>query len=135
MKHSFSDQIKAIQDTRERNQRIIDKGTQSGIEERLKYINDCLNDAGSSIAAFRLRVEEDERFEKEHQRAMEETKDANEYLRQEGFDPEEIGKQGQTFVRVLTRSLKMEMALRDLIENQNYETLKQAKEVLDEYKK
>jgi hypothetical protein len=76
-----------------------------------------------------------ERFQREHKDIIKETENANEYLRAEGFDPEEIGKQGQTFVRVLTRSLKMESALRELIDRQDYETIKRVKEVLDEYKK
>lgn len=76
-----------------------------------------------------------ERFKREQKDIIAETENANEYLRAEGFDPEEIGKQGQTFVRVLTRSLKMESALRELLDKQDYETIKRAKEVLDEYKK
>ena len=78
----------------------------AGIENPKEFIQEAMD-----------RIEEQKQFDLLSDQAMKETENAEEYLLSQGIDPEEIVKQGQTFIRTLSAKMRAYELLRKVLDD------------------
>jgi hypothetical protein len=87
---------------------------------------------------IRAEIEEEE-FNRKADEAIKDTEHAREYLIKEGFDPDEIGKQGATFVKLLMRKTVLEKEDKEIREiigaDENEATTDEVRSLMLNYKR